>query len=102
MCSICRYTNSASAQSACRTETELASYLKTFWFPGASSADIEAILKLYPADPAAGSPFGTGKANAFSPQFKRIAAIQGDIFQATRRKLLDRLSSTHTAYNFCA
>ncbi len=84
------------------TEPELASYLQAFWFPGASSSDIEALLKLYPADPAAGSPFKTGNANAFTPEYKRIAAIQGDFFQAARRNVLDRLSSTHTAYNFRA
>ncbi|TFK78301.1 alpha/beta-hydrolase, partial [Polyporus arcularius HHB13444] len=82
------------------TEPELASYLQAFWFPGASSSDIKALLKLYPADPAAGSPFKTGNANAFTPEYKRIAAIQGDFFQAARRNVLDRLSSTHTAYNF--
>ncbi|RPD58718.1 carotenoid ester lipase precursor [Lentinus tigrinus ALCF2SS1-7] len=82
------------------TEQQLASYLRTYWFPGASSRDIHTILKLYPADPAAGSPFGTGSANAFTPQYKRIAAIQGEFFQATRRKLLARLSSTQRAYNF--
>ncbi|KAI0690023.1 carotenoid ester lipase precursor [Cerioporus squamosus] len=83
------------------TEEELASYMKTAWFPGASSSDIETILQLYPSDPAAGSPFGTGEQNAFTPEYKRIAAIQGDFsFQASRRHLLDRLSSTHITYNF--
>ncbi|TFK87022.1 carotenoid ester lipase precursor [Polyporus arcularius HHB13444] len=82
------------------TEPALATYLKSFWFPGASSSDVDNILKLYPADPAAGSPFNTGKANAFTPEFKRIAAIEGDFFQASRRNVLERLSSTHTAYNF--
>ncbi|KAI0699614.1 carotenoid ester lipase precursor [Cerioporus squamosus] len=82
------------------TEQELVSYLKTFWFPGASSSDIETILKLYPSDPAAGSPFGTGKLNAFTPEYKRIAAIEGDFFHAGRRHLLERLSSTQAAYNF--
>ncbi|RDX42816.1 carotenoid ester lipase precursor [Lentinus brumalis] len=82
------------------TESELASYLQAFWFPGASSSDIENILKLYPADPAAGSPYNTGLLNAFTPEFKRIAAIGGDFFHASRRNVLERLSSTHTAYNF--
>ncbi|RPD58528.1 carotenoid ester lipase [Lentinus tigrinus ALCF2SS1-7] len=83
------------------TEQQLSTYLRTYWFPGASSQDVQTILKLYPANPAAGSPFGTGSANAFSPQYKRIAAIQGDLFfQASRRNFLARFSSTQTAYNF--
>ncbi|RDX42812.1 carotenoid ester lipase precursor [Lentinus brumalis] len=83
------------------TEQELVSYLKTFWFPGASSNDIQSILTLYPADPAEGSPFGTGSADAFTPEYKRIAAVQGDMFfHAPRRQLLDRFSSSQVTYNF--
>ncbi|KAI0690024.1 carotenoid ester lipase precursor [Cerioporus squamosus] len=83
------------------TEQELTDYLKTIWFPGASSRDLEKILKLYPSDPAEGSPFGTGTTEAFTSQYKRIAAIQGDwFFHAPRRQLLDRFSSTRATYNF--
>ncbi|TFK87024.1 carotenoid ester lipase precursor [Polyporus arcularius HHB13444] len=83
------------------TDEELVSYLKTIWFPGASSSDIQVILKLYPSDPVDGSPFGTGSAEAFTPEYKRIAAIQGDLFfHSPRRQLLDRFSSTHATYSF--
>ncbi|RPD58752.1 carotenoid ester lipase precursor [Lentinus tigrinus ALCF2SS1-6] len=83
------------------TEQELTSYIQAFWLPGASSGDIEGILKLYPSDPAAGSPFNTGEANAFTPEYKRISAIQGDLFfQAPRRQVLDKVSSRQLAYNF--
>ncbi|RPD58748.1 carotenoid ester lipase precursor [Lentinus tigrinus ALCF2SS1-6] len=83
------------------TEEQLANYLRTYWYPGAPSRDIQMVLKLYPADPEAGSPFGTGSANAFSPQYKRIAAIQGDsFFQAPRRNFLARFSSRQATYNF--
>ena len=72
-----------------RTDDTFAHYLATTWFPGASSADIAPLLALYPSDPAAGSPYGTGHAHAFTPQFKRIAALQGDwFFHAPRRALL--------------
>ncbi|RPD58751.1 carotenoid ester lipase precursor [Lentinus tigrinus ALCF2SS1-6] len=84
------------------TDEELSSYLKTFWFPGASDSDIKEMLKLYPSDPAEGSPFGTGQMNAFTPENKRIAAIQGDwFFNAPRRRLLDKFSSIQPVYNFC-
>ena len=73
------------------TDAEVAGYLKSNYFPGASDATIARLLELYPATPAAGSPFETGSANAFTPEFKRLAAFQGDfIFQATRRFLLDQ------------
>lgn len=87
--------------SGCRTDKQLASYLAQTWLPGASAADIAKVLQLYPSDPAAGSPFNTGNANAFTPQYKRIAAIQGDLFfNAPRRQLLDRFSSHRAMYNF--
>ena len=71
------------------------------WFPGSTTADVKPLLDLYPSDPAAGSPFDTGDANAFSPQYKRMAALTGDwFFNAPRRQLLDRFSSIKTVYNF--
>lgn len=85
-----------------RTNEEFADYLAQTWFPGASPDDFQKLLKLYPSDPAAGSPFGTGDANAFTPEYKRISAVQGDwYFNAPRRQLLDRLSWKHKWYNFC-
>jgi len=48
---------------------------------------------LYPADITAGLPFDTGLLNAITPQFKRIAAVQGDgVFQAPRHLLLKNTS----------
>lgn len=86
-----------------RTEPELVTYLQTFWFPGASSTDIQTLLDHYPADPAAGSPFDTGEEDAYTPEYKRIAAITGDFFfHAPRRQVLDKFSLTQPAYNFCA
>ena len=38
---------------------------------------------------------------SFSPEFKRMAAIQGDIlFQAPRRYLLEKASKTQAAFAF--
>ncbi|KAI9059112.1 alpha/beta-hydrolase [Trametes sanguinea] len=59
------------------------------------------VTYLYPNDPAAGSPFGTGDANELAPQFKRMAAFQGDaVFQAPRRFFLDQRSSKQPAWSF--
>ena len=73
------------------------------WFPGASESDLALALELYPSDPAAGSPFDTGDAYAFSPEYKRIAALQGDwFFHAPRRELLNLYSATQPTYNYRA
>ncbi|KAI0699605.1 carotenoid ester lipase precursor [Cerioporus squamosus] len=80
---------------------EVAAYIKSNYFPGASDATIARLLELYPANPAAGSPFGTGDTFAFTPEFKRLSAFQGDfIFQATRRFLLDQRANKQVARSF--
>ncbi|PIL29438.1 hypothetical protein GSI_08380 [Ganoderma sinense ZZ0214-1] len=83
------------------TEAELAAYLKSNYFPSASNTTIARLLELYPADPAAGSPFGTGDQFAFTPEFKRLAAFQGDfIFQATRRFFLEQRAGKQVIRSF--
>ena len=83
------------------TDDDVASYASNVWFPGSTTADVKPLLELYPSDPAAGSPFDTGDANAFSPQYKRMAALTGDwFFNAPRRQLLNRFSTSKTVYNF--
>ncbi len=83
------------------TDDEFTKYIQT-WFPEASPADLQPILEAYSPDPASGSPFDTGDANAFASQYKRISALQGDwFFNAPRRVLLDKYSSTQPTYNFC-
>ena len=53
-------------------------------FPNSNETDIDTLLELYPDDIAAGSPFNTGDANAITPEYKRLAAVLGDIaFQVT-------------------
>ncbi|TBU61508.1 carotenoid ester lipase precursor [Dichomitus squalens] len=83
------------------TDEAAAAYLKSNYFPNASDATILRLLELYPASPAAGSPFGTGDAFAFTPEFKRLAAFQGDfIFQATRRFLLNQRAGKQVVRSF--
>lgn len=84
-----------------RTDGEVRGYLQSTYLPAASRSQIDSVLALYPQDPAQGSPFGTGNQNVLSPQFKRLAAIQGDlIFQAGRRFLLSQLSRKQPAYSY--
>ncbi len=86
-----------------RTEQEFRDYVHEFYFSRAPQAFLEPLFSLYPADPAAGSPFLTGEANQLAPMYKRIAAFQGDvIFQAPRRFFLDQRSSKQPTWSYSA
>ncbi|KAI0351862.1 alpha/beta-hydrolase [Trametes cingulata] len=83
------------------TDADFRAYLQNPWFPRTPPPRLSKLLALYPDDPAAGSPFGTGDANELYPQFKRIAAFQGDItFQAPRRFLLDQRSLKQPTWSY--
>ncbi|KAI0364152.1 carotenoid ester lipase precursor [Pilatotrama ljubarskyi] len=80
---------------------EFFDYVSSNFFPSAPRADLAALLGLYPANPAKGSPFGTGDAFAYSPQYKRISAFQGDwIEQAPRRLFARELAKKQRVYAF--
>ncbi len=56
------------------------------FFRNAPTESLDIVVKLYPDDPAQGSPFGTGNDDQLAPMYKRMAAFQGDVvFQAPRR-----------------
>ncbi|KAJ7490995.1 Alpha/Beta hydrolase protein [Mycena latifolia] len=64
------------------------------YLPKSTRVEIAQISNLYPEDPTKGSPFGTGSANAPTPEFKRLAAFQGDYtFLGPRRFFLEHASS---------
>lgn len=74
------------------TTSQLRTWLAETYMPHVSPAELERVLELYPLDPIHGSPFDTGVANVLTPQYKRTAALQGDIvFQAPRRYFAERL-----------
>ncbi|KAF8479383.1 carotenoid ester lipase precursor [Gautieria morchelliformis] len=80
------------AQVNLTTDQEGADYLHRNYFPAASDAQFQPLALL---------PFDTGTANQLSPQFKRIAAFQGDlVFQAPRRTFLQAASQTQNAWAF--
>lgn len=84
------------------TEEDFADFVKNNYFPRASNETIARILELYPADPAAGSHFGTGDQFAFKPVYKRLSAFQGDlIFHGPRRFMLEQLSGKQVARSYC-
>ncbi|KZP11774.1 hypothetical protein FIBSPDRAFT_962042 [Athelia psychrophila] len=59
--------------------------------PSRHPADVNRILKLYPVDPAAGPPFGTGPNNTIYPQYKWLASFQGDFGNPTAAHLVHSL-----------
>ena len=88
------------------TGGDVAKYLATY-FPGNPNAlkDVQGLLALYPDDPFVGqpdgSPFGTGPLNDIYPEFKRLAAVLGDItFTLTRRNYLDTVSTTVPSWSY--
>ncbi|KAI0046103.1 alpha/beta-hydrolase [Auriscalpium vulgare] len=83
------------------TDAEVRTYLAANYFKNVSSADIDAILAAYPNDTAQGSPFDTGADNALTPQFKRLAALQGDLVgQAPRRFFLQQRAGKQPVFSF--
>ncbi|KAH8981886.1 carotenoid ester lipase precursor [Lactarius akahatsu] len=83
------------------TNAELKDYMKQYMMWNATDSEIDLLLKHYPDDQRAGSPFDTGYDNAFSPQFKRIAALQGDfVFHSPRRLLLERVAGKQKSWGF--
>lgn len=79
----------------------VATFMKSFMMPTATDAEIDLLLQYYPDDQSAGCPFDTGLRNILSPQFKRIAAIQGDIvFHSPRRFFLKYQSSKQNSWAF--
>lgn len=76
------------------TSAHIVQYLSSYYFPDASKAQLNGLVATYPDNASAGSPFGTLFLNNIFPQFKRLAAILGDlVFTLTRRTFL----STHVA-----
>ncbi|KAN0141650.1 Alpha/Beta hydrolase fold [Lactarius tabidus] len=85
-----------------RTDAELREYLSEFFFINITDSQMDELLKLYPQNVTLGSPYDTGTQNAFTPEFKRIASILGDlVFQAPRRFFLDHSSEKQNTWSFC-
>jgi carboxylesterase type B len=83
-------------QSNLTTNQNLVDYFSTVFFRDATTDQIEGLLATYPEDLSAGSPFRTGILNALYPQYKRLAAIIGDIsFTLTRRAFLSSASAVN-------
>jgi len=83
------------------TEEELRGYIKSIYIPDATDDEISGLLEVYPADLTQGSPYDTGILDALSPEFKRLASLQGDVvFQAPRRYFIDQISGKQDIWVF--
>lgn len=76
------------------TTAQLGNYLKTLYFPSAPQATIDALIETYQTVSEDGSPFRTLFLNNWYPQFKRIAAILGDLTFILTRRIFLEISST--------
>jgi len=84
-----------------RTDADFQAFIKSVLFPDATAKDIKALADLYPTDPEAGSPYGTGSNNAITPQFKRLSSLQGDYaFVAIRRVLFNAQAKKVPTYHY--
>ncbi|KAK5710522.1 hypothetical protein LTR15_012940 [Elasticomyces elasticus] len=94
------------AQSNITTNARLIQYLASYFPTDANAvADITGLVANYPDQPLlgqpAGSPFNTGVLNNIYPQYKRLAAILGDlIFTLARRNYLDKVASQVPAWSY--
>ncbi|KAJ7471024.1 sterol esterase [Mycena latifolia] len=83
------------------TNDEFLAYIHSNYLPSATPTEIANLSVLYPDDPAKGAPFNTGSANQLTPEFKRLAAFQGDwIFLGGRRFFLEHASTTQNAWSW--
>ncbi|THH27529.1 hypothetical protein EUX98_g6648 [Antrodiella citrinella] len=83
------------------TTAQLHTWLSTYFFINASRAEIDGLLAAYPEDPSQGSPFNTGRLDAPTPQFKRIAALVGDMmFEAPRKAFLAATSGRQDVWTY--
>ncbi|KAJ5131644.1 secreted lipase [Penicillium atrosanguineum] len=77
------------AQTNITTTEEIVDYLQDVFFFDATRAQLEELVSKYPDTSVHGSPFRTGGFNNWYPQYKRIAAILGDVaFTISRRVFL--------------
>ncbi|TVY19922.1 putative secreted lipase [Lachnellula arida] len=83
-------------QSNITTIDQLVTYLQTIFFNDATTAQIQDLVATYPDITTDGSPFRTLDLNNWYPQYKRLAAILGDLtFTLARRVLLNLTSSVN-------
>ncbi|KAH7911393.1 sterol esterase [Hygrophoropsis aurantiaca] len=83
------------------TDAQFLDYIQDNYAPGANDTQMNLVGQHYPDEPTMGSPFATGTNFTITPQYKRIAAFQGDFyFQAPRRFGLSIASKTQKVWSY--
>ncbi|KAJ7464059.1 carotenoid ester lipase precursor [Mycena latifolia] len=83
------------------TDADFLGWVSQVWLPEASTARVQSIEAHYTSDITQGSPFGMSILDALTPQFKRIAAFQGDgVFHAPRRFFQQHRSGQQKQWGF--
>ncbi|KAI1788051.1 carotenoid ester lipase [Ganoderma leucocontextum] len=83
------------------TDEEFLDYINSNFYSDTPRDEVAKFLELYPADPAAGAPYNSGDNYAYSPQYKRMAAFQGDFIEvAPRRRFTQHLSKKQPVYAY--
>ncbi|KAF2182055.1 alpha/beta-hydrolase [Zopfia rhizophila CBS 207.26] len=83
-------------QSNISTTQQMSKYFQDYYFHSATPAQIDELISTYQTITDDGSPFRTLILNNWYPQFKRLAAIFGDLtFTLTRRAFLEVASSVN-------
>jgi carboxylesterase type B len=78
------------------TTAEVSTYFSTIFFNNAQPTQIDQLIGTYQTISEDGSPFRTGLLNNYYPQFKKVAAILGDLtFTLTRRVFLETAASVN-------
>ncbi|KAG0694304.1 Alpha/Beta hydrolase protein [Suillus ampliporus] len=83
------------------TDAQFQEYIQTYLYANVQLDGIQRLMEYYPDNVTQGSPFDTGYLNALTPQYKRIAAWQGDVFlQAPRRFFLEQRFNKQNTWAF--
>ncbi|OCH92834.1 carotenoid ester lipase precursor [Obba rivulosa] len=84
-----------------QTDDQFVAWMTETYFPTVPENRLNELFTLYPDDPAQGSPFDTGNRNRLTRQYKRMAALQGDLgFQAPRRFFLQQRSGKQDSWAY--
>ena len=87
-----------------RDDAAFRAYMLSNYIDGATESDVGDLFNTYyPDDPTQGSPFDTGVLYSIPAQYKRLAAIQGDlVFQAPRRFFVEHTYNRQPTWSFRA
>ena len=85
-----------------RTDDDFKQYVHSNYLSKTTAEQIDVVAQAYPSDPSTGSPFGTGNASEATPEFKRLAAFQGDWgFMAPRRHFFKHTANAQPVWSYC-